>query len=128
MTDSFTATIHRPGPKNEYGTRIGEVEIPLPGCLLYPRLASGRSTSTEDDYQKTQVSTGLSLIVQGNHGGASLTVDVRPEDVIELPAHPLVPVAYHGTRWEVLGEMAPWASPFTTWRPGVEIAIERVTG
>jgi hypothetical protein len=33
-----------------------------------------------------------------------------------------------GDTWEVVGSPQPWQSPFTGWRPGVPVALSRVTG
>ena len=33
-----------------------------------------------------------------------------------------------GETWEIVGLPQPWASPFTGWRPGIPVALRRVTG
>jgi len=37
-------------------------------------------------------------------------------------------VTVRGVTYEVLGEPAEWASPFTGWQPGVVVQVERTAG
>lgn len=45
--------------------------------------------------------------------------DIRSSDTVTLP---------DGTEWNVWGYAADYASPFTGWRPGMQIRLRRFTG
>jgi hypothetical protein len=37
-------------------------------------------------------------------------------------------LSVRGDLWEVVGQPQPWQSPYTGWRPGIPVALRRVTG
>ncbi|MBP2341119.1 hypothetical protein JOF41_007373 [Saccharothrix coeruleofusca] len=115
MNHTFTATIERPNSRDEWGDEQPGTTHQVPGCALAPR------TSSEREEQRDTVIVGLTLFAP--HGA-----DIQAQDLVRLPADRMVPAIYHDTVWRVQGEAGSWASPLTGWTPGVEIALERVTG
>jgi hypothetical protein len=57
--------------------------------------------------------------------------DVSATDRLRRPGDPIPDdVAPFKSRasWQVVGDTAPWRSPWTSWSPGVVVTIERVSG
>jgi hypothetical protein len=56
----------------------------------------------------------------------------RPARLFIPPGADIVPtdriVLADGSRWSVVGDVQPFANPFTGWAPGGTVQIERVTG
>ncbi|MER5671156.1 hypothetical protein [Pseudonocardia alni] len=102
----ISVRVHRLAGVDRFGDRLPGTTHVVSGCALAPR------TSSEDNPRGSTVIVGLTLY--GPYGA-----DIRAEDVVELEG---------GSRYEVVGEPGHWASPFTGWAPGCEVALERVTG
>lgn len=102
----ITITVVRPGKRDKYGDETPGTEHAIDGCAVYPR-TSGESTD-----QRDTVVIGLTLL-------APYGVDLKATDKVRLP---------DGTTYQVDGEPGPWSSPLTGWQPGVQAALERVTG
>ena len=115
---TFTVQVWRPdavGGEDDWGDPGTGATHEVAGCWIAPR------SSSEREDQRDTVIVGLSLFAP--HGA-----DIRARDVVTLPVDPFVPIAYQEKRWRVQGEAGSWANPLTGWTPGVEVALERVTG
>jgi hypothetical protein len=99
--------------------------------ILHP----GASTGVDDygvplssDSAAEQV-TALAVAPGGsdenNRYQATVSVDLR----VFLPAGTVVEstakMVVRGVTYEVVGESADWRSPFSTWTPGIAVALER---
>lgn len=103
----ITVTVERSGKPNKYGDKPPPVEHTISGVTVYPR------TSSEATDNRDTVVIGLTMLAP--HGS-----DVKATDVIRFP---------DGTKYQVDGEPGSWGpSPFTGWKPGMQVALERVTG
>lgn len=112
---SETITVRRPSSPAAIGPR-GD---PLPwtthavdGCVFAPSVSAGASVSTESVDRRDTVITGLTLF-------APADADIQATDRI---------VRADGSLWEVDGTPGTWAAPWTPWRPGLQVAVKRVTG
>lgn len=101
-----TVTVRRPGGEDQYGDPLPSTEHTVAGCALAPR------TSTELTDLRDTVIRGYTLY--GPYGA-----DIQPTDQIVLN---------DDTVWQVEGDVGRWASPYTGSRPGLEVALSRVTG
>jgi len=107
--NSETITVRRPASPAATGPR-GD---PLPwttrtvdGCVFAPRM------STEAVDRRDTVVVGLTLY-------APADADIQATDRI---------VRADGSVWDVDGMPGTWATPFTNWKPGLQVAVKRVTG
>jgi hypothetical protein len=106
FTHGETVTILHPAASgtDEYGgaaTTTWTAED-VPNCGVEPRF------STEDNVNQSTVAVGL-------------TVFLPPDALVETTARLIV----RDVEYEVIGEPADWRSPFTGWRPGLSVALER---
>lgn len=83
----------------------GTVEIPIPGCAVYPR------TSTESNDGRSQVVEGLTVL-------APWGTTIDPHAMIRA----------RGKDWEVIGVPGEWRSAITGNTGAVEISLSRTTG
>lgn len=82
----------------------------IEGCAEAPRY------STENNENRTTVIVGRTLY--GPYGA-----DLRATDRVVLPgAEPRKQRTYR-----VVGEIGNWRNPFTNWKPGFEVALEKVS-
>jgi hypothetical protein len=98
-------TVRRSGRKDRYGDPIDAIEFTVPGCILAPR------ASTEVQSYSDTVLSEYTLL-------APPTADIRATDELLID----------GDRYAVEGDPQQWDSPFTTWRPGMQVALRRVRG
>jgi len=101
-------TVLRPGGQDDYGDPLPETALPLPGCVVVPRVGSRELRDRRD------------TVIAGIEVYAPLDgpTRVRPTDVL---------LRADGTRWHVEGEPEQWRSPISD-RGAVHISAERVTG
>jgi hypothetical protein len=105
-----TITVHRPGGVDQFGDPDDDspaTSHTVSDCALAPR-TSHEDTSTRGD----TVIVGLTLY-------APYDADIGPTDRVAIPG---------GLLYEVVGEPGRWAHPKTGHRPGLEVALQRVTG
>lgn len=79
--------------------------VDVAGCAVAPR------ASSEENAGRTAVIVGLSLY-------APAGTDILPTDRVVV----------RGVTYEVDGEPGEWVNPLTGARPGIEVALKRVTG
>ena len=103
--------MHRPAGRDDFGNPLPGTRHTITGCVVAPRAG----TETNAGVQQ-QVITGLAAYLP-------FGADIRAADIVELTEG-----RWAGTRWNVVGEVGDWSSPFTGWRAGAEVALERVTG
>ncbi|MEU1761675.1 hypothetical protein [Micromonospora sp. NPDC005652] len=63
-----------------------------------------------------QQAPGIPAVIVGLTGYGPPDADITPTDRMEV----------RGQVYEVVGEVGLWRSPFTGWRPGLEVALRRV--
>jgi hypothetical protein len=88
------------------GTWADADEHPIEGCAVAP---SSTTAPVNDNRQMT-------ITTMSVYGPADM--DVLPHDRIRS----------RSGLWEVDGENAAWANPFTGWRPGDEFPLKKVNG
>lgn len=118
MTSGFAygITVQVADPsEDDWGDDTPGTPRSISGCVFYPRFSS-----EAEDNRNTVIVGGVLL--------APFGTQISPRSVVTLPEHPMVPPALWGTHWRVEGQPGGWASPFTGWKPGTEVALERVTG
>lgn len=107
--------------RNDFGDVEVTDERQVTGCAWYPRrsvedggggsnLGAGQRTGASSG--AAQVSTGLSMICPP---GSGITALHR----VRLP---------DGSIWQVVGEPGAWASPFSGWKPGDQLELDRTAG
>lgn len=104
--------------RDRHGDVVSFTEHTLPGCIVAP------SSSTENLAAGEQVTGRWDLYVLTG-------TDVLASDRIRRPGDPApADNAPFRTRapWQVVGDPAPWRSPFSGWSPGVVVTVERVAG
>lgn len=106
MSTLVTVTVQRQTDADIHGDGAWADHHTIDGCFWAPR------ASREVNDQRQAVITGRSLYVPTGS-------DLLSTDRVRLPDK---------TTWRIDGDPGPWASPFTGWSPGVEAALERVTG
>lgn len=88
------------------------VSTAVQGCAVAPSSGANLSgTSAEDNNNRTAVIVGLQLYLPAG-------TDIRSSDRVVV----------RGETFEVEGIPGDWRSPFTGWRPGVEVALIKVSG
>jgi hypothetical protein len=105
----MSVTVRRGGGVDKFGDPDPDSVTThvVAGCAVAPR------TSTEDTTGRGDtVIVGLTLY-------GPYDADIAATDVVELPG---------GDRYQVVGEPGRWASPMSRRRPGLSVALERVTG
>lgn len=105
---------------------------PTPVTLV-SRTVTGRDADGNDIYSETQTPSTAVFAP----GGSVETVDGR-DTVVTQPALYSVPVGtdltavdaviVNGDRYEIAGDPEDFASPYTTWRPGLVVKLRKVTG
>lgn len=106
FTHSITVTVERPGGLTRFGDRLPAVSHQVRDCAFYP------SNSTEDVTQRdTVVADGYLLAPYG--------ADIKSSDIVLLPG---------GNRYEVDGAPGSFASPYSSWTPGMRVNLRAVTG
>lgn len=108
-----TVTVHRQ-QRSRFGDRTDTTSHTITGCAVAPSFSGGgRDRSTEQGGNLADtVSTGQVLY-------GPYDADIQASDVIETP---------DGLRYQVQGDIARWASPFTGVRSGCQVTMERVRG
>lgn len=101
-----TITVRRPGGENQHGDPLPGTEHTIAGCAVAPRSSSERT-----DLRDT--------IIRGYTLYAPYDADIEPTDQIVMP---------DSSVWQVDGDVGRWANPYTGRRPGLEVALTRVTG
>jgi hypothetical protein len=83
----------------------------VPGCVVWPNDSNG-SGGNEDTSARDQVLVGYALLMP-------------PGTVVEATDRVVLP---NGHTYEVIGEPGEWLSPMTGRQPGVQVALQRITG
>lgn len=105
-----TVTVQR-ATQDRFGDRTYADHHDVAGCAVSPRSGDGRSASSEAGENRTTVIVGLTLYCPPD-------ADILATDRVVLP----------DGAYQVIGQPGRWASPFTGWAPGTEVALERVVG
>ena len=85
----------------------------LPGCAISTSVGrTGRQSFETETFESDQVRSDIIL-------HAPPGADVRPSDSVTVP---------DGTEWKVWGTPVDYTSPFTGWRPGLQVRLRRHTG
>lgn len=85
----------------------------ISGCAV--SISVGRTARRSFEFHTFERDLVQSDVVLYTPPGA----DIRSTDVVVLP---------DGTEWNVWGIAADYASPFTGWRPGMQLRLRRYTG
>ncbi|MFT9821150.1 hypothetical protein [Lysinibacillus sp. NPDC056185] len=97
---------------DRYGNEVWDWSDPdrtlVPGCAVAPRRTGAAEVT---DLGRQGVIVGLTVY-------APAGTDIRPSDRMEVG----------GRVYEVDGESGTWASPFTGWAPGIEVALKQMEG
>lgn len=113
MSAVETVTVERPGGTDRYGDSLPAATRTVAGCIFAPR------SSAEGSALGGRVLGTPNTVITGITGYLPADAAITATDVIVRP---------DGTRWQVEGEPGLWASPFTGWSPGLEVALVRVEG
>jgi hypothetical protein len=109
---AVTITVHHQ-EVNATGDYTVTDSYELPGCAI--SISVGRTSR-----RSFEVETFDSDLIRGDCVlYAPPGADIRSSDRVTLP---------DGTEWSVWGYAADYASPFTGWRPGMQIRLRRFTG
>jgi len=109
---SITVTVHHRAI-NETGDYHITDSYELAGCAL--SISVGRTSRRSFEYESFESDIVRADVILYAPPGS----DVRGSDVITLPDE---------TQWSVWGYAADYSSPFTGWRPGMQIRLRRYTG
>lgn len=116
MTGNCTATIENesPGGHNAYGDRTdpddySPVTVDIPGCAIAP----GASPEVAERARDGQT-IHATLYVPGQP-------DIDPAAVVRIDL--VMPGAYR-----IVDGPSPWESPFTGWKAGTVLGLERASG
>lgn len=113
-THTVTITVRRPAGTDRYGDPLPFTTHEIPGCIVAPSTGdAGQATSQERTDVRDTVITGHTVY-------APYGADILAIDEVRVPGDP--------TWWQVEGDVANWASPFTNWQPGTQVALRRVRG
>lgn len=109
--NTFTVTLRRGSGGDGWGGESTYDTHEIDGCIRWPR------NSSESLDRSDVVLSGWVLVVPSGS-------DVRPTDEIQMPGG--------DDWWQVEGDpMAtdhPYATPFSSWDPGVPVALTRTRG
>lgn len=107
-----TVTVH-----HRAATVTGDYEVTdsydLPGCAI--SISVGRTSRRSFEYESSERDLIRGDCVLYAPPGS----DIRSSDTVTLP---------DTTVWSVWGYPAEYASPFTGWRPGLQVRLRRFTG
>lgn len=110
LANGTTVTVYRTTTTTDrYGNEVPgpwAVSSVIDGCGMAPR-----SSSDVTDAGRQGVIVGFTLY-------APHDADIGPHDRVEVD----------GDMFEVEGDIGRWASPFTGWAPGLEVALRKVEG
>lgn len=110
---TITITVRRAG-KDRRGNPTAASTHQVSGCFTAPASGdSGQSASRERTDMRDTVITGHTLY-------APFDADILATDEVLVPGDP--------KWWQVDGEVGPWRSPFSNWKPGLQVALRRVRG
>jgi hypothetical protein len=98
---------------NETGDYTITDSYELPGCAI--SISVGRTSRRSFEYETFESDVIRADIVLY----APPASDIRSDDTVILP---------DDTVWSVWGYAADYASPFTNWRPGMQVRLRRYTG
>lgn len=102
-----TVTIIGSGGVDQYGDPIADAaRTDIDGCAVAPR-TSFDITGTG----RFGVIVGLTVLFPDGTA-------IEPTDQFEID----------GVLWQIEGVAGEWVSPFTGWRPGIEVALARAAG
>lgn len=115
--------------RDRHGDPSGATEHTIAGCVLAPTssaedLTGGGRSQRAATGEGDQITSRWAVYTPPG-------ADLRATDRVRRPSDPPpAPGAGMKTRapWIVVGDAAEWASPFTNWRPGSVVQIERVSG
>ncbi|HEU4567436.1 MAG TPA: hypothetical protein VFR99_05325 [Marmoricola sp.] len=95
-----------PGGRDRFGDPVGTTEdrLTIPGCAVAPRQGG------------EQIGDGRYAVTSGIDLYAPAGADILPSDRVEV----------RGVVYEVTGEPADWASPYSGRRPGMLVQLTRV--
>jgi len=108
----LTVTVHH-RVINETGDWSVTSSYELPGCAI--SISVGRTSRRSFEYESFESDVTRADIVLY----APPASDIRGDDTVTLP---------DATVWSVWGYAADYASPFTNWRPGMQVRLRRYTG
>ncbi len=109
---AVTVTIHHRAV-NETGDYTVTDSYQLAGCAI--SISVGRTSRRSFEFETSDSDLIRGDCVLYTPPGS----DVRSSDTVTLP---------DATVWSVWGYAADYASPFTGWRPGMQIRLRRFTG
>lgn len=107
MTCTITRIRRTQSGTDAYGDPVWTEE----GRALRDAFVAPRTSSDVEGVGRDGVVVGLTLF-------GPVDLDVTAHDVIDVG----------GDRYRILGDVARWESPFSTWRPGSSVALERAEG
>lgn len=114
----FTVTVKRAGGRTNMGDKKPGSTHEIHGCMWSPRMRENVEITSE-----IRVSTIEGLQLYGPPDS-----DLLPDDEVVLPAVlDLSGFDEKRRTYRVYGDVGHWYSPLTGWRPGFEVALERVT-
>jgi len=102
----ITVTIQHQA-EDKFGNFTTTDEVPVGPCAI-------DFTATTEPTIEPQDTVGQNAMLYAPPGS-----DIRATDRVLLP---------DGTRWSVIGNVAPFVNPFTGWSPGTTAQIQRVQG
>lgn len=108
----LTVTVHH-REVDEVGDYMVTDSYELPGCAV--SISVGRTARRSFEYESFERDLIRGDLVLYAPPGS----DIRSSDTVTLPDE---------TLWNVWGYAADYASPFTGWRPGMQIRLRRYTG
>jgi hypothetical protein len=114
----YPVTVKRAGGRTPMGDKIPGSEHVIEGCAWSPRMRENIEITAEN---RASTIEGLQLYGPPDS-------DILPDDEIVLPAvMELAGMSEKRRTYRVYGDVGHWFSPLTGWRPGFEVALERVT-
>jgi len=100
---------------------------------LIKRTVSGQDSYGNDVYAETPRVIGNCVFQPaGSTENLAFTDQVNTSDVIFMPfgtpVGPLDAIEYQGVRYEVVGEVSSWVSPFSGRTSPIRINVSKITG
>lgn len=112
FANALTVTVHH-RVINATGDYTVTDSFTLGGCAISISVGRTSRRSFEDETQDADLIRS-DVILYAPPGS-----DIRSSDTVTLP---------DGTEWGVWGIPSEYASPFTGWRPGLQVRLRRHTG